>query len=371
MATKTRTRRTKGAEAAPLPTAAEPKPTDAPVPADDAEEAISAPEATAGPAAARAEPDGVAITVAEPVLEGGASRAGQASAESDREEDAPTLAEAKPDGEQIGAWPVHPAASVFPLNPPGAQRELAGSIEATGLLHAIVLLEDEVLDGRNRLRACLKLGIEPRFEEAPPDTDPVDYVLRANLHRRHLTLSQRAIAAARLEALPPGRPTAETRQACRSTTKEAAALFKVSPRLVRGARAVRRRGVPALVRAVERGKLTVGRAESVAKASPERQADVLERLEAAATQAERGAVLRALEEPTGAEGGDDSPDEDAVSASEVVRLEDRQRCVRRLATILEDAHDPAGELSEVANELADLIGLARHAVPAASRGSRA
>jgi len=39
--------------------------------------------------------------------------------------------------------------------------------------------------------------------------------------------------------------------------------------------------------------------------------------------------------------------------------------------ILADAHDPAGELSEVADGLGDLLGLARHAAPAVLRDSTA
>src|SRR5262249_34703483 len=71
----------------------------------------------------------------------------------------------------------------------------------------IKLLDGKILDGRNRYRVCLELGIEPRTEDLPPATDPLDYVLDVNLHRRHLTDVQRAFVAAssqRITALYSG-----------------------------------------------------------------------------------------------------------------------------------------------------------------------
>jgi hypothetical protein len=60
-----------------------------------------------------------------------------------------------------------------------------------------------ILDGRNRYRAAILKGINPRFrEELPPD--PYAFVASANLHRRHLDESQRAMIAARLATLREG-----------------------------------------------------------------------------------------------------------------------------------------------------------------------
>ena len=57
-----------------------------------------------------------------------------------------------------------------------------------------------ILDGRNRLRVCQEAGIEPKFETYTGD-DPIGYVVRANLTRRHLTISQRAVLALRIEPI--------------------------------------------------------------------------------------------------------------------------------------------------------------------------
>ncbi len=79
--------------------------------------------------------------------------------------------------------------------------ELRADVAAHGLRQPIVLFEHMVLDGRHRLRACEDESVEPRFEEYAGD-EPAAHVLSLNLHRRHLSVSQRAmIAVAFLEPL--------------------------------------------------------------------------------------------------------------------------------------------------------------------------
>ena len=55
--------------------------------------------------------------------------------------------------------------------------------------------------GRNRLRAALRAGGTVRFEELGDDVDVYAFVSSANLYRRHLTTSQRAMIAIRLVEL--------------------------------------------------------------------------------------------------------------------------------------------------------------------------
>lgn len=88
--------------------------------------------------------------------------------------------------------PVHPAAALFPMMGPEELRELAEDIKAHGLRKAITLFDGQILDGRNRLKACELAGIEPFFEELAYCPSPTEWVVSINLHRRHLTASQRA-----------------------------------------------------------------------------------------------------------------------------------------------------------------------------------
>jgi hypothetical protein len=91
---------------------------------------------------------------------------------------------------------THPEAELFPLMSESELTELAADIRANGLRQPIVLKDGKVLDGRNRYRACELADVEPRFEEAD-GVDPLTFVISLNRHRRQLTASQAAMAAAR------------------------------------------------------------------------------------------------------------------------------------------------------------------------------
>ena len=104
----------------------------------------------------------------------------------------------------------HPACLAFPLLADAELRELAEDIKLRGLLHPVVVFRGEVLDGRNRLAACEKAGIAPRFTEWSGGGSPVEWVISTNLHRRHLSASQRAVVA--LDILPLLEKEAKERQ---------------------------------------------------------------------------------------------------------------------------------------------------------------
>ncbi len=64
-----------------------------------------------------------------------------------------------------------------------------------------------VLDGRNSWRACLVADIEPRFRRWDGKGSALAFVISRNLHRRHLTESQRAMVAARIATMRQGERT--------------------------------------------------------------------------------------------------------------------------------------------------------------------
>jgi hypothetical protein len=57
---------------------------------------------------------------------------------------------------------------------------------------------------RNCYRACQAAGIQPHFERLPDGIDPIDFVWSVNIHRRHLTKSQREASAADLANMKLG-----------------------------------------------------------------------------------------------------------------------------------------------------------------------
>lgn len=106
---------------------------------------------------------------------------------------------------RIPNWPVHPLAAKFPRLDADALAELAADIKANGLQQPITLgswfdeatgrmIDEGLVDGRNRLAACRLIGIMPAITRLPADRDPVDFILSVNVARRHLTAGQQAMA---------------------------------------------------------------------------------------------------------------------------------------------------------------------------------
>ncbi|WP_295588149.1 ParB N-terminal domain-containing protein [uncultured Lamprocystis sp.] len=91
---------------------------------------------------------------------------------------------------------VHPVCLLLPNMTPADFKNLVEDIKTHGQRHSVLLYEDKILDGRHRARACEQLGIETHYE-AWSGPDPVAFVLSENLHRRHLTPSQKAIIVAK------------------------------------------------------------------------------------------------------------------------------------------------------------------------------
>jgi hypothetical protein len=99
-------------------------------------------------------------------------------------------------------YAAHPAAELFPFMPMNELQALAEDIKTNGLIEPIVLLDDLILDGRHRLKACGIAGITPRFAEAELNgSSPTLYVISKNLKRRHLTQSERATIGAEIVPL--------------------------------------------------------------------------------------------------------------------------------------------------------------------------
>ena len=156
---------------------------------------------------------------------------------------------ALPDGikEEIGGYPVHPAAPAFRMSDSETLDDLANDIKEFGLREPIVLVaywpdayallrshgfevedgedisgrdfgpdvNDELVnppmvlvDGRNRLTACIQAGVEPVFTtDIPGNTSGLDsddpgfdqfvwdWVYSKNLHRRHMSQNDKLAAA--------------------------------------------------------------------------------------------------------------------------------------------------------------------------------
>jgi ParB-like chromosome segregation protein Spo0J len=182
---------------------------------------------------------------------------------------------------------VHPAADAFPMMTDTELLELGEDITTNGLKVPIVLWAPDcnstpvLLDGRNRLAACELVGLRV-FDGADirlpvniaNDTDPFEFVLSANLHRRHLNASQRAMIATRLATLGRGGDVNASNDAL--TQDDAADRLNVSRASVQRARKVLETADDELIGLVDAGKVSVALAADVAACTD--RTDLVQRL---------------------------------------------------------------------------------------------
>lgn len=190
-------------------------------------------------------------------------------------------------------YDFHDAANLFPLDEENIAT-LAIDIKKNGQQVPIELLDGMILDGRRRYMACESAGIEPKFRDVSP-VDPVAYVLSLNIHRRHLSETQRAIAGAK--AIEMYSAEAKERQRANGGDRTSDKANKANlPDAVKGQARdkvgeavgvsgksishgvkVLNDGTPKLIAAVEADKIAVSTAAKVALMPPEQQDEFVER----------------------------------------------------------------------------------------------
>jgi 16S rRNA G966 N2-methylase RsmD len=176
----------------------------------------------------------------------------------------------------IDNWVTHPAADLFPLIEGDEFAQLVDDIRVNGLLEPVWVLPDgSLLDGRNRVRACERAGVEVVSRVYEGD-DPVGFVLSLNVQRRHLSTGQRAMLALRVEELlSPGRGArtdlseqlpAELQEVRRKreSTYRAAVAVGTSGRAVSQAKRVAQQA-PDLAEKVRSGEIALDRAERIVR----------------------------------------------------------------------------------------------------------
>jgi len=196
---------------------------------------------------------------------------------------------------------VHPACAAFPLIEGDPLAALVADIKKNGLLEPVIIDGDELLDGRNRLRACALSGVPPRYQQwnnrHPSKTA---WIVSVNLTRRHLDASQRAMLALDLEPIFAIEAKDEQRRAAEETNRKkaepqrtlgelmpqarkpratdlAGASTGVSGRYVRDAKKVKEEA-PDLLEDVRSGALTLTKAKGIIK--QREKAEVAEQLRA-------------------------------------------------------------------------------------------
>ena len=170
---------------------------------------------------------------------------------------------------------LHPLCKLFPQVSDSELADLAADIKANGLRDPIVTLDDQILDGQNRFRACEIAGVRPQFDPYIGD-NPVGYVISKNIARRHLTASQRAMIAAELVTTKWGgkRQSKSKRESNPLenpviTTEQAAKALNTDESLVRRGNKVKAKSAK-LAKVVTDGGVSIGTAQEAMKAPKKR-----------------------------------------------------------------------------------------------------
>jgi hypothetical protein len=202
----------------------------------------------------------------------------------------------------------HPYTEIWPLMSGEDFEKFKADIKVNGLRMPVLTYKDQVLDGRNRERACEAVGVTVRYADAGVNTDAeaLELVVSLNEHRRHLSPEHRAHAAMKLaniinghnqfiekiKGTSPDVPSINSKRPVSIIT--AARVMNVSPSSVDRMRAIKNRGGQGAIDEVLSGKIAL------------------------ATQAEK---LRTTYHPEGRSGKKDKPRPQPVaSAGKVLQL---------------------------------------------------
>jgi hypothetical protein len=157
-------------------------------------------------------------------------------------------------GTDVFSLKVFPPADVFPMLTNDELKALADDIAENGLKEPLVIAdiegEEMLIDGRNRREACKIAKVKPEVRKLNGE-DPTAFVISANVHRRHMTKSQRAMAVAMIYP-EPGKGGRGKKSA--SSNSEVASGF--SDRLIQQARYILA-NAPDLVKQVMDTSITV------------------------------------------------------------------------------------------------------------------
>jgi hypothetical protein len=185
-------------------------------------------------------------------------------------------------------YPYHPVTQLFPLLEGPAFESLKKDIQENGQLVPVWIHQGQIIDGRNRDRACRELGIPTVVQEWNGKGSLVGFVLSQNVHRRHLNESQRAMVAARAKPhfedearrrMRAGKAPDPTLNSEEGDKGEAAALAAVQMNVSRDsvymAQKVLREGTPSLQHAVESGQVSVSAAADLANLPKKEQKEAV------------------------------------------------------------------------------------------------
>lgn len=211
---------------------------------------------------------------------------------------------------------IHSVANLFPMIAEEEYAQLKEDVRCHGVREPVWVWQESnrdflwLVDGRNRRRCCLDLGLSLPVRHWDGDGSLVEFVMSLNFHRRMLKASQRAIIAAK--ALPLLEAEAKKRQeasrakpgqqvgqapvnlpapAKGDARDKAAKLANVSGKSVSDAKRVLNKAHRKVVLAVQDGTASVSDAKRIADLPEAEQLEALKAVRAKAAKTLAAAVV--------------------------------------------------------------------------------
>lgn len=184
-------------------------------------------------------------------------------------------------------YTIHPVADIFPMMNEAEYKDLVQDIRDKGLLEPIWLYQEQIIDGRNRFKACQEAGVTPVFRNYEGSGSLTEFVVSLNLRRRHLSSEQKAIVG--IKMLPHLEEEAKQRQIRKpnSVTEKipeqnggesrnrAAAMVNVNPHYISDAKKIQEKA-PELINRMASGEFKIAEAKQVAVLSADTRKMILD-----------------------------------------------------------------------------------------------
>jgi hypothetical protein len=189
------------------------------------------------------------------------------------------------------AYVPHSFAEMFPPMTAKEREELEKSLKQYGLRDKILVdNQNRILDGLNRYRGCLAVGVKPEYEVFQGTEEEAHALIwDRNVVRRHLSTSVRAALAADYSELKRGQRKSGNFQI---SAADAAEKFKVSESSVNIAKAIKRAS-PELYGAVKTNSVSVNVAEAIAKLPDKERSEVVRRVKDSPTKKQARIIAKA------------------------------------------------------------------------------
>jgi ParB-like chromosome segregation protein Spo0J len=176
---------------------------------------------------------------------------------------------------KLGDYDTHPLADAFPLLEGDDFEAFKQSIKQCGMRQKSgVLFKGRILDGRNRYRAALELGLKFSWTTYEGD-DPMGIVMALNWERRQLSIFARACVATKLATFTHGGSRRPKTARAGLTRDEAAKFVGLSEDTVARVKVILDKGIQELCDATQRELVDIKRAAEIAQLPETEQHEAL------------------------------------------------------------------------------------------------